>query len=236
LKIFIPFLLICLSSLAGKALFENRPESAVAYVVELEVLGIHRVLGPMKSFLADLAWVEVFRHHRSYQYELVDEKTRWICALQPHVVKGWDYLSWNLSFNLFAEAGENLKKKEKWLRRGIEQLDLGLSLNPDSSRLLYSKAVTFFIRSKDPQVFSILRSICREDPHAVAANLGVRSRMLELGSWPESTMVIGMLQKAGRYQQAIAACIELENRFPNQKRTLENLIKLFTKEKNAGSQ
>lgn len=235
MKLLVVIVLLTFSLMGGRGLVSGKIELGSEFTIGIESMGLHRVLGPLKGVVSGLAWVEVFRYQRAFQFEEVDARTRWICALQPHVVEGWDYLSWNLAFNLFAEAGESDAEREKWLRRGLEQLDLGLSLNRGSSRLLYSKAVTLFIRSKDSTVLEMLSLILNEDPVELAADLGVASQMLKKGNYPEATMVVGMLQRASRYEEAIAACDALENRFPNQRKTLHKLKRLFAEEKNADS-
>jgi len=132
LKVFLIIFLIGSTAFWGRDLSrEMVAEFEEPSRLELESIGVHRILGPLKGIVAGLAWVEVFRCQRAFLFEEVDRRTQWICALQPHVVDGWDYLSWNLAFNLYAEAGDGLEQKGKWLRRGLDQLDLGLSLNPD---------------------------------------------------------------------------------------------------------
>lgn len=190
------------------------------------------LMGPFKGMVAGLKWIDVYRSQRSYQYEEVDRLTREICHLQPYIVEGWDYLSWNLAFNLYVEAGEDWPSRLQWLKKGLDQLDLGLEYNPSDPLLLFSKATTLYLRgphSEHTERF-LLERFGRH--HLLeAADLILQSGIIESGDFNQASMGVAILRDAQRFDEAIEACRALIKRFPGSAHKFSELLTILEIEK-----
>ena len=111
--------------------------------------------GPFKGLLTGYWWVDVQNLQFEFKFDEVQKLTRKICYLQPHNPKVWEYLSWNLSFNLMAESLHDRSLQEHWLLEGLKQLEKGLDYNPEENLLEYAMGFTVFMKTRGDYDFSV---------------------------------------------------------------------------------
>ncbi len=59
-----------------------------------------------------------------------------ITRLEPHFVKVWDFLSWNLSYNISVEF-DDFSQRYAWVKKGIDYLLVGTKYNRRKTDLPY---------------------------------------------------------------------------------------------------
>jgi hypothetical protein len=173
-------------------------------------------LGPFRGMVCSYRWVQVMRMQRQFRFEEVDQLTERICNLQPYVEESWDYLAWNLAFNLFVEAGDSVEVQWRWLSRGLDHLDEGLFWNPQSYRLTLAKIITLHLRSEGrPEMLKRLDQKYGGSAMTLAAQLVGEMRLADIGDYTEVQWAILVYRRALEFDHAIEACNTAIKRFPS---------------------
>jgi hypothetical protein len=187
----------------------------------------HKILGPLRGVVCAYRWTKVYEYQLQYRYEDVVDVTEGICRLQPHVVEAWDYLAWNLAFNLFVEAGENDDEKWLWLKRGFETLREGLLFNPSNPRLLLGEATTIYLKSQSaPAMYVRMEEWFSRSPKEEAVAAVLASKMLETGQFADVEMCLAILYWSDRDLEIVEACKLLVNRFPSSAKRFEEIVSI----------
>ena len=175
-----------------------------------------KMFGPFNGLICSYKWIRIQQYQLTYQYEKVAEETSRICDLQPYVIEAWDYLAWNLAFNLYVEAGEDDDSKWRWLSMGLEYLEDGLRYNPGDDRLEMAMAVTMFLKSTSSPVMKEKLSAKYGKPvFQVCVDLANETSVFEDGELPQVEMSLAMLREAGQTDLGIEACRQQIKRFPS---------------------
>ena len=182
--------------------------------------------------LCSYRWVEVLRQQSQFQYEEVSRLGQEICELQPYVEQSWNYLAWNMAFNLFIEAGESEDSQWMWLSRGLDHYDEGLRWNPQSKLLKLEKVVTIHLRSEGrPAMLKHLNDKYGGDAIAKAATWMRELHLGEKGEYVEVQWAIVVLRRAGCYDDAIETCSTAIQRFPKSRERFGEIKDILEKEK-----
>jgi len=179
--------------------------------------------GPFKGLLTGYWWVEALNLQMDFEFEEVEKLTKKICYLQPHNPKVWEYLSWNLSFNLMAESLHDRELMAKWLLEGIKQLEKGLSYNENNSLIEYSLGFTVFMKTRGDYDFTgELETYLKEPPMVYARQKMIDSEVIENGEYIMGLQAVNIFLGASDSALAIASCHRLIKRFPEHE---ENMLK-----------
>lgn len=191
-----------------------------------------QMFGPFRGLMASYEWVKIYQHQRSYRYEKVVDSTLWVCDLQPHVVEAWDYLAWNLSFNLYVEAGHDLDERWLWLERGLDQLDRGLLINRQHEHLLFAKAVALHLKSDQSR--EMAHRMSKKYGRAVeqvAKECLLKSGRMNSGELSDVEMGLSILREAGAIDLAVEACRLQMQRKPSLRVKFQEYINLLERER-----
>ncbi len=105
------------------------------------------LLAGFRGLVVDLLFLKAQSDLRRGDKWVLPEDYRLIVSLMPHNVEIWDFLAYQLSFNL---ADEDLESRRVWHREGLRFLDEGLAENPDSPLLHHLKGRILSRRLFDP--------------------------------------------------------------------------------------
>lgn len=191
-----------------------------------------KVFGPFNGLICSYKWIRIQQYQMTYQYEKVAEETSRVCDLQPYVIESWDYLAWNLAFNLYVEAGENDDRKWRWLRAGLEYLEEGLRYNPGEDRLEMAMAVTMFLKSTaSPVMKAKLSEKYGKSVFEVCVDLIHQTSVFEDGELSQVEMSLAMLREAAETDQGIEACRQQIKRFPSLSAKFTEYQEIFKRER-----
>lgn len=100
-------------------------------------------LGAFRGLLANALWLRAVEQQERGRFFEAVQLAEWITALQPRSPRVWQYLAWNLAYNIagcFSEPAD----RWRWVRRGIELIrDRGLAWNPQTPEL-YAELATYY--------------------------------------------------------------------------------------------
>lgn len=191
-----------------------------------------RLLGPLGGLVASYHWIDIQNSQLNYQYEEVAMLTERVCKLQPYVVESWDYLAWNLAFNLFVEAGESSEEKWKWLSMGLDQLEEALEFNPDDDRLEMAMAITVYLKYTGTESMRPkLTSRYGRDPMRVCVDWVEKTSTFKSGELSAVKMALGMYRDAGLIDEGIEICHQQIKRFPSLREVFTEYIAYFESER-----
>ena len=87
-------------------------------------------------------WNNLNEYQKTEQYTLMEATARTISYLNPHLLKVWEFQSWNMSYNVSREF-DNYKHRYLWVKRGIEYHMDGTEYNYNEPRMMNSIAHFF---------------------------------------------------------------------------------------------
>ncbi|MBF0196701.1 MAG: hypothetical protein HQL32_03285 [Planctomycetes bacterium] len=179
--------------------------------------------GPLKGVLVSAWWMKIHRLRHQFKFDEIGVMTKRIALLQPNIPEVWEYLSWNMSFNLLADNRGNRQAQERWLKEGLLCLEKGLNYIPDNSLLLYSQAYTVHMkRTSTPSFEEELRSILQEDPIKYAFRKVAESQVHLKGTYVQLLFYIKISLDAGELKMAQEGVEQLRIRFPDRMPVLED--------------
>jgi len=191
--------------------------------------------GPFKGLLTGYWWVEAQNMQAKFRFEEVEKLTKRICYLQPYNPKVWEYLSWNMSYNLSAESVQDRERQVYWLLEGLRQLRRGIDYNPKNLLLEYAFGVTVFLKTQGDFDFTPeLKAFLNQEPLQFAKFRMIESKVIEYGEYIMGLHAINIYLKAADLDLAIASCHQLIKRFPeHESGLLEHIefIKSIAKER-----
>lgn len=100
-------------------------------------------LGAFRGLLANALWLRATAQQEQGRYFEAVQLAEWIAALQPRQPRVWQFLAWNLAYNIagcFTEPAD----RWRWVQRGLELLrDRALVINPRAPEL-YAELAIFY--------------------------------------------------------------------------------------------
>jgi len=100
-------------------------------------------LGGFRGLIANALWVRAAEQQERGAYFEALQLAEWIALLQPRNPRVWQFLSWNLAYNI-AGCFTAPADRWRWVQRGLELLrDRGLVLNPRAAEL-YTELATYY--------------------------------------------------------------------------------------------
>jgi hypothetical protein len=103
-------------------------------------------MGALRGLVLDYLWIRALRLEEERKYHESSELARWITRMQPRFAGVWDFLSWNLAYNL-SVAAQTPEEQWHWVSEGLRLLrDEGLKHNPRNAALYQRLADLFFHR------------------------------------------------------------------------------------------
>ncbi len=100
-------------------------------------------LGAFRGLIANALWMRAAEQQERGRFFEAVQLAEWIAKLQPRSPRVWQYLAWNLAYNVagcFTEPAD----RWRWVQRGIELIrDRGLVWNPRAPEL-YTELATYY--------------------------------------------------------------------------------------------
>ena len=182
--------------------------------------------GPFRGVLVAGWWMRIQRLRSEFQFEKIASVIKRISFLQPHIPEVWEYLSWNMAYNLLADTQYDRKLQTKWLRRGLDHLEEGLIYNPDSLVILFAQARTVYMKATTEYDFKKeLEEILGEKPFSYALRKVIESGVMTRGGYSEHLLAIDICRKADDYTMAHEGARLLLERFPKKRNNSQQLLK-----------
>lgn len=188
-------------------------------------------IGPLKGILIASWWMKIQALQRKFEYQEILPLTEKICYLQPNLPEIWEFLAWNMSFNLVAEEKHNLKRQEFWLISGLECLRKGLKYNPGDSKLNFFIAWTVFLKLRgDRNFYEELKLYLGEEPIQYAHKKIVQSDVISKNNYTHASFYLLVCHEANQREDVLRAAEKLKMNFPEElPATLEMLKNLGIK-------
>jgi hypothetical protein len=90
----------------------------------------------LRGVAATVLWQRAEYYKREQYWDRYSASLNQIAKLQPHFVKVWDFLSWNLSYNISIEF-DDYRQRYAWVKKGIDYLQVGSKYNRHKTDLPY---------------------------------------------------------------------------------------------------
>ena len=181
--------------------------------------------GPLKGVLIGLWWVEIQKLQMNNQFLKIDSLTERISILNPYIPDVWEYLSWNMSFNISIEMRYQSDKESQWIFKGFDHLKKGLVYNPRSHLLHYSQAWMVYSKLKSQPKHKKTFETYLEMPFMdfihqkveIAAHYGKLNFL-------QSCFRAQINAEAGYQNKSVEIFEELILRYPNKVHFIKNMI------------
>ncbi len=89
-----------------------------------------------------ILWNNLNEYQKTEQYTLMEATARTISYLNPHLLKVWEFQSWNMSYNVSREF-DNYEHRYLWVKRGLNYHMQGTEYNYNEPRMMNSIAHSF---------------------------------------------------------------------------------------------
>ena len=91
--------------------------------------------GPLRGLAADMLWYRLEDLKQEGKYHEANTLGEWITTLQPRFPKVWQFLAWNMAYNISVKTNTPEERWE-WVNKGVNLLrEKGIPLNPKSVAL-----------------------------------------------------------------------------------------------------
>lgn len=104
--------------------------------------------GPLRGVLVASWWIEIQNLQQRYEFEKIAHISKRICYLQPNIPEVWDYMAWNLGYNLLAETSGDREQQLYWLKEAVELINEGLKYNPKKGKLHFYLGLAIYQKYK----------------------------------------------------------------------------------------
>jgi len=102
-----------------------------------------QALGAFRGLITDIAFIRAERLKEEGRYYDAMQLAKWICTLQPHFPSVWEFLSWNMAWNISVTTFTP-EERWNWVYNGAKLLrDQGIPFNPGAINLYKQLAWTF---------------------------------------------------------------------------------------------
>jgi hypothetical protein len=101
--------------------------------------------GAFRGLLVDILWIRADKLKEQGQFFDAKQLAEWITVLQPRFAEVWEFLAWNMAYNISVAIPETRPDQRwQWVKNGYELLrDQGIEKNPKSI-LLYRELARIF--------------------------------------------------------------------------------------------
>ncbi len=122
-------------------------------------MGFAASLGGLRSLVASITYLQAYEAWTNVDWAKVDSYFRLTTSLQPRYDKYWDEAAWHMAYNAATNYLENQKLNpavrgklfHDHIDRGVNILQDGLKILPDSGRLWNTLAEVYSRRVHDPK-------------------------------------------------------------------------------------
>lgn len=122
-------------------------------------MGFAASLGGLRSLVASITYLQAYEAWTNVDWAKVDSYFRLTTSLQPRYDKYWDEAAWHMAYNAATNYLENQKLNpavrgklfHDHIDRGVDILQEGLKILPDSGRLWNTLAEVYSRRVHDPK-------------------------------------------------------------------------------------
>ncbi len=90
----------------------------------------------LRGVAVSILWQRAEYYKREQFWDNYSATLNQITRLEPHFVKVWDFLSWNLSYNISVEF-DDYRQRYAWVKKGIDYLLVGTKYNRNKTDLPY---------------------------------------------------------------------------------------------------
>lgn len=182
--------------------------------------------GPLKGILIGIWWVEIQKLQLKFQYQKIDEISKRICLVNPYVPPVWEYLAWNMSYNIAAEYRHEKDIQFSWVMKGYDQLEKGLTFNPKSSHLLYYQSWYVYAKLKsNPEYYQRFEKYLKKEPYLYCLEKVEKAASVGVLSFWQSCFRAQLNAQFKKKDKSMSIFKDLINRFPMKKGILINMMK-----------
>ena len=102
-------------------------------------------MGAFRGMVVNVLWMRAERLKEEGQFFDAKQLSEWIAVMQPRFVSVWQFLAWNMAYNISVTVPETQPEERwRWVKNGYELLrDEGIIKNPKSI-LLYRELAWIF--------------------------------------------------------------------------------------------
>lgn len=102
-----------------------------------------QALGAFRSLIVNIAFIRAETYKEQARYYDAMQLARWICTLQPRFPSVWEFISWNMAWNISVTT-YTPEERWRWVYEGVRLIrDDGLRYNPKAVNLYKQLAWTF---------------------------------------------------------------------------------------------
>ncbi len=140
----------------------------------------------LRGVAVSILWQRAEYFKREQFWDNYSAALNQITRLEPHFVKVWDFLSWNLSYNISIEF-DDYRQRYAWVKKGIDYLLVGTKYNKAKTDLPYELGWKFGNKFGVSDEKVQFRALYRKDAdwHEELATKGMDVRSSE-GLGPDS--------------------------------------------------
>ncbi len=110
-----------------------------------------------RGMIVDLVWMRIDTLWYTCRYYKLPPLYEFVTSVQPEYIDGWVMGGWHMAYNmsLSVPKSPNLspqlcrKVEEKWVYQGLDFLKAGAMMNPESHKIYFEIAWTYYHRLKD---------------------------------------------------------------------------------------
>ena len=101
--------------------------------------------GAFRGLLVDALWIRAEKLKQQDQFYDAKQLAEWISVLQPRFIAVWEFLSWNMAYNISVSyPATEPQERWRWVQNGYELIrDKAIPLNPKSIALYKQMAFIF---------------------------------------------------------------------------------------------
>jgi len=181
--------------------------------------------GPFKGVLVASWWIKIQKLQLRFDFEKIAPLSEAICFLQPYIPEVWEYLSWNMTFNLVAEMDHDPKIQLYWFKRGMQQLKKGLLYNSNNSLLHLHSGWTVYMKLKGDQFSPVeLEQVLQINPWQFVYCEIKQSRVFDQGTYDQACFFCQVLYECGKMVEFENHLGRLYSRFPQHLAETVNFI------------
>ncbi len=102
-----------------------------------------QAFGAFRGLITDIAFIRLEKLKEEGKFYDAMQLGKWICTLQPHFPTVWEFMAWNMSWNISVTTFTP-EERWKWVYNGVKLLrDQGIQFNPRALNLYKQLSWTF---------------------------------------------------------------------------------------------
>ena len=131
------------------------------------------LLGGFRGIAVDILWIRVQKLQREEKFFEIIPLSDMISKLQPHDRMIWEFISWNMSYNISVKFPNSREDRWKWVKSGIETNIKGIRRMPKNWKLY--KNLAFMLSHKCGDYEEECKRDLGQNPYALARRYYIKT-------------------------------------------------------------